>query len=179
MPGPQAQGRSGYVGDTPHLGATPSFQGVPPICCSLKGLRLLILPSLWRGQTGSCVLPRPWGCQSSGYEESLFHISLSQGPQGEVQGGKLQLCLQCGLLVRRELTLWGSACPLGHVGGGQSALTVLGAHRRMPGGKWLTCLLSPSAPDSGYNLDVRSVQNLSIPHAGRHFGYRVLQVGNG
>ncbi|KAB0394843.1 hypothetical protein E2I00_008078, partial [Balaenoptera physalus] len=30
-----------------------------------------------------------------------------------------------------------------------------------------------------YNLDVRHVQNFSIPHAGRHFGYRVLQVGNG
>nr|KAF6440836.1 integrin subunit alpha L [Rousettus aegyptiacus] len=35
------------------------------------------------------------------------------------------------------------------------------------------------AAASGYNLDVRHVQNLSIPHAGRHFGYRVLQVGNG
>ncbi|XP_036134771.1 integrin alpha-L isoform X2 [Molossus molossus] len=32
---------------------------------------------------------------------------------------------------------------------------------------------------SSYNLDVRYVQNLSFPHAGRHFGYRVLQVGNG
>ncbi|XP_066131840.1 integrin alpha-L isoform X1 [Saccopteryx bilineata] len=31
---------------------------------------------------------------------------------------------------------------------------------------------------SGYNLEVRHVQNLSFPHAGRHFGYRVLQVGN-
>nr|KAF6489736.1 integrin subunit alpha L [Molossus molossus] len=29
---------------------------------------------------------------------------------------------------------------------------------------------------SSYNLDVRYVQNLSFPHAGRHFGYRVLQV---
>nr|KAF6283726.1 integrin subunit alpha L [Pipistrellus kuhlii] len=28
---------------------------------------------------------------------------------------------------------------------------------------------------SGYNLDVRQVQNLSFPDAGRHFGYRVLQ----
>ncbi|XP_011376967.1 integrin alpha-L isoform X1 [Pteropus vampyrus] len=34
------------------------------------------------------------------------------------------------------------------------------------------------APASGYNLDVCHVQSLSIPHAGRHFGYRVLQVGN-
>lgn len=32
---------------------------------------------------------------------------------------------------------------------------------------------------SGYNLDERHVQNLSFPHAGRHFGYRVLQVGTG
>ncbi|XP_045428399.1 integrin alpha-L isoform X4 [Pipistrellus kuhlii] len=32
---------------------------------------------------------------------------------------------------------------------------------------------------SGYNLDVRQVQNLSFPDAGRHFGYRVLQVGSG
>ncbi|XP_020014253.1 integrin alpha-L isoform X2 [Castor canadensis] len=31
----------------------------------------------------------------------------------------------------------------------------------------------------GYNLDVRHVQSFSFPHAGRHFGYRVLQVGNG
>ncbi|XP_016074668.1 PREDICTED: integrin alpha-L [Miniopterus natalensis] len=31
---------------------------------------------------------------------------------------------------------------------------------------------------SSYNLDVRHVQNLSFPQAGRHFGYRVLQVGN-
>ncbi|XP_054438653.1 integrin alpha-L isoform X2 [Pteronotus mesoamericanus] len=31
---------------------------------------------------------------------------------------------------------------------------------------------------SSYNLDVGHVQNLSFPHAGRHFGYRVLQVGN-
>ncbi|KAM8777560.1 integrin alpha-L [Rhynchonycteris naso] len=31
---------------------------------------------------------------------------------------------------------------------------------------------------SSYNLEVRHVQNLSFPHAGRHFGYRVLQVGN-
>nr|KAF6489734.1 integrin subunit alpha L [Molossus molossus] len=29
---------------------------------------------------------------------------------------------------------------------------------------------------SSYNLDVRYVQNLSFPHAGRHFGYRVLQL---
>ncbi|XP_022382098.1 integrin alpha-L isoform X3 [Enhydra lutris kenyoni] len=32
---------------------------------------------------------------------------------------------------------------------------------------------------SGYNLEVRHVQNFSFPHAGRHFGYRVLQVGDG
>lgn len=32
---------------------------------------------------------------------------------------------------------------------------------------------------SGYNLDVRQVQSLSSPHSQRHFGYRVLQVGNG
>ncbi|XP_042522758.1 integrin alpha-L [Dipodomys spectabilis] len=31
---------------------------------------------------------------------------------------------------------------------------------------------------SSYNLDVRHVQEFSSPHAGRHFGYRVLQVGN-
>nr|KAF6283727.1 integrin subunit alpha L [Pipistrellus kuhlii] len=31
---------------------------------------------------------------------------------------------------------------------------------------------------SGYNLDVRQVQNLSFPDAGRHFGYRVLQLDN-
>uniref|UniRef100_A0A8D1EAR0 VWFA domain-containing protein n=1 Tax=Sus scrofa TaxID=9823 RepID=A0A8D1EAR0_PIG len=30
-----------------------------------------------------------------------------------------------------------------------------------------------------YNLDVRHVQHFSFPLAGRHFGYRVLQVGNG
>uniref|UniRef100_A0A671FA61 Integrin subunit alpha L n=1 Tax=Rhinolophus ferrumequinum TaxID=59479 RepID=A0A671FA61_RHIFE len=35
------------------------------------------------------------------------------------------------------------------------------------------------APASSYNLEVRHVQNLNFPHAGRHFGYRVLQVGNG
>ncbi|XP_045641954.1 integrin alpha-L isoform X1 [Ursus americanus] len=35
------------------------------------------------------------------------------------------------------------------------------------------------APASGYNLEVRHVQNFSFPHAGRHFGYRVLQVGDG
>ncbi|XP_057606762.1 integrin alpha-L isoform X2 [Hippopotamus amphibius kiboko] len=35
------------------------------------------------------------------------------------------------------------------------------------------------APAWSYNLDVRHVQNFSVPHAGRHFGYRVLQVGNG
>ncbi|XP_058425614.1 integrin alpha-L isoform X2 [Diceros bicornis minor] len=35
------------------------------------------------------------------------------------------------------------------------------------------------APASSYNLDVRHVQNFSFPDAGRHFGYRVLQVGNG
>uniref|UniRef100_A0A8C9JJM2 Integrin subunit alpha L n=1 Tax=Panthera tigris altaica TaxID=74533 RepID=A0A8C9JJM2_PANTA len=31
---------------------------------------------------------------------------------------------------------------------------------------------------SSYNLEVRHVQNFSFPHAGRHFGYRVLQVGD-
>ncbi|XP_048189238.1 integrin alpha-L [Perognathus longimembris pacificus] len=30
-----------------------------------------------------------------------------------------------------------------------------------------------------YNLEVRHVQTFSSPHAGRHFGYRVLQVGRG
>ncbi|NP_937864.2 integrin alpha-L [Bos indicus x Bos taurus] len=35
------------------------------------------------------------------------------------------------------------------------------------------------APAWSYNLDVRHVQNFSFPLAGRHFGYRVLQVGNG
>nr|XP_025709990.1 integrin alpha-L-like isoform X1 [Callorhinus ursinus] len=35
------------------------------------------------------------------------------------------------------------------------------------------------APASGYNLEVRHVQNFSFPLAGRHFGYRVLQVGDG
>ncbi|XP_045364266.2 integrin alpha-L isoform X2 [Camelus bactrianus] len=35
------------------------------------------------------------------------------------------------------------------------------------------------APAWSYNLDVRHVQNFSFPQAGRHFGYRVLQVGNG
>jgi len=34
------------------------------------------------------------------------------------------------------------------------------------------------APASGYNLEVRHVQNFSFPLAGRHFGYRVLQVGD-
>ncbi|XP_029414937.1 integrin alpha-L isoform X2 [Nannospalax galili] len=29
-----------------------------------------------------------------------------------------------------------------------------------------------------YNLDVRHVKSFSLAHAGRHFGYRVLQVGN-
>uniref|UniRef100_A0A8C6AZ14 Integrin subunit alpha L n=1 Tax=Monodon monoceros TaxID=40151 RepID=A0A8C6AZ14_MONMO len=32
------------------------------------------------------------------------------------------------------------------------------------------------APAWSYNLDVQHVQNFSIPDAGRHFGYRVLQV---
>lgn len=32
---------------------------------------------------------------------------------------------------------------------------------------------------SSYNLDIRHVQNFSFPLAGRHFGYRVLQVGDG
>uniref|UniRef100_A0ABI8A8H8 VWFA domain-containing protein n=1 Tax=Felis catus TaxID=9685 RepID=A0ABI8A8H8_FELCA len=31
---------------------------------------------------------------------------------------------------------------------------------------------------SSYNLEVRHVQNFSFPQAGRHFGYRVLQVGD-
>ncbi|XP_006872037.1 PREDICTED: integrin alpha-L [Chrysochloris asiatica] len=35
------------------------------------------------------------------------------------------------------------------------------------------------APTSSYNLDVLHVQNFSFQDAGRHFGYRVLQVGNG
>ncbi|XP_032099091.1 integrin alpha-L isoform X1 [Sapajus apella] len=35
------------------------------------------------------------------------------------------------------------------------------------------------APTSSYNLDVRGAQCFSPPRAGRHFGYRVLQVGNG
>ncbi|KAI5131845.1 integrin alpha-L isoform X1 [Manis pentadactyla] len=34
------------------------------------------------------------------------------------------------------------------------------------------------APASSYNLEVRHVQNFSFPQAGRHFGYRVLQVGD-
>ncbi|XP_029804029.1 integrin alpha-L isoform X2 [Suricata suricatta] len=34
------------------------------------------------------------------------------------------------------------------------------------------------APALGYNLEVRHVHNFSFPHAGRHFGYRVLQVGD-
>ncbi|XP_013360308.1 PREDICTED: integrin alpha-L [Chinchilla lanigera] len=32
---------------------------------------------------------------------------------------------------------------------------------------------------SSYNLDVKEARNFSFPPAGRHFGYRVLQVGNG
>lgn len=32
---------------------------------------------------------------------------------------------------------------------------------------------------SSYNLDVRHVQNLNFPDAGRHFGYQVLQLGYG
>uniref|UniRef100_A0A8C7C6I1 Integrin subunit alpha L n=1 Tax=Neovison vison TaxID=452646 RepID=A0A8C7C6I1_NEOVI len=32
---------------------------------------------------------------------------------------------------------------------------------------------------AGYNLEVRHVRNFSFPPAGRHFGYRVLQVGDG
>uniref|UniRef100_A0A5F9DBB9 Integrin subunit alpha L n=1 Tax=Oryctolagus cuniculus TaxID=9986 RepID=A0A5F9DBB9_RABIT len=35
------------------------------------------------------------------------------------------------------------------------------------------------APAWSYNLDVHHVLSFSTPHAGRHFGYRVLQVGNG
>ncbi|XP_047390046.1 integrin alpha-L isoform X2 [Sciurus carolinensis] len=35
------------------------------------------------------------------------------------------------------------------------------------------------APASSYNLDTQNVQYFSIPQAGKHFGYRVLQVGNG
>uniref|UniRef100_A0A8C8YVP5 Integrin subunit alpha L n=1 Tax=Prolemur simus TaxID=1328070 RepID=A0A8C8YVP5_PROSS len=35
------------------------------------------------------------------------------------------------------------------------------------------------APAWSYNLDVRHVQSFSFAPAGRHFGYRVLQVGNG
>ncbi|XP_033074017.1 integrin alpha-L isoform X5 [Trachypithecus francoisi] len=35
------------------------------------------------------------------------------------------------------------------------------------------------APASSYNLDVRGARSFSPPRAGRHFGYRVLQVGNG
>ncbi|XP_012619678.1 integrin alpha-L isoform X2 [Microcebus murinus] len=38
-----------------------------------------------------------------------------------------------------------------------------------------TCLFTPSW---SYNLDVRHVQSFSFAPAGRHFGYRVLQVGN-
>uniref|UniRef100_A0A8I3WY54 Integrin subunit alpha L n=1 Tax=Callithrix jacchus TaxID=9483 RepID=A0A8I3WY54_CALJA len=34
------------------------------------------------------------------------------------------------------------------------------------------------APTLSYNLDVRGAQSFSPPRAGRHFGYRVLQVGN-
>ncbi|KAG8513629.1 Integrin alpha-L, partial [Galemys pyrenaicus] len=34
-------------------------------------------------------------------------------------------------------------------------------------------------PGWSYNLDVRHVRNFSIPQAGRHFGYSVLQVGTG
>ncbi|KAM5227355.1 integrin alpha-L [Ctenodactylus gundi] len=36
-----------------------------------------------------------------------------------------------------------------------------------------------AAQVSSYNLEVRHVQNFSFPDAGRHFGYRVQQVGNG
>ncbi|XP_055154780.1 integrin alpha-L isoform X3 [Symphalangus syndactylus] len=35
------------------------------------------------------------------------------------------------------------------------------------------------APASSYNLDVWGARSFSPPRAGRHFGYRVLQVGNG
>ncbi|KAL0617090.1 Integrin alpha-L [Plecturocebus cupreus] len=35
------------------------------------------------------------------------------------------------------------------------------------------------APTSSYNLDVQGAQSFSPARAGRHFGYRVLQVGNG
>uniref|UniRef100_A0A8C3X879 Integrin subunit alpha L n=1 Tax=Catagonus wagneri TaxID=51154 RepID=A0A8C3X879_9CETA len=35
------------------------------------------------------------------------------------------------------------------------------------------------APTWSYNLDVRHLQNFSFPLAGRHFGYRVLQAGDG
>ncbi|XP_040828949.1 integrin alpha-L isoform X2 [Ochotona curzoniae] len=33
-------------------------------------------------------------------------------------------------------------------------------------------------PATGYNLEVRGAQSFSFPPAGRHFGYRVLQVGD-
>lgn len=68
--------------------------------------------------------PGPGAARALGSRESRFHISLSQGPQGDVQGGRLQLCLWCGQLVRKEQGLWGSAHP---VSGCQSALTALGA----------------------------------------------------
>lgn len=49
-----------------------------------------------------------------------------------------------------------------------------------PGRKWLTSPLSPSGLASSYNLDVQHSQRLVFPDAsaGRHFGYRVLQVGS-
>ncbi|XP_045141518.1 integrin alpha-L [Echinops telfairi] len=52
-----------------------------------------------------------------------------------------------------------------------------------------TCHITPTrlllaasfllAPALSYNLDVLQIQNFSFQDSGRHFGYRVLQVGNG
>lgn len=117
--------------------------------------------------TGSCVLPRP---RAAGRRRPL-----SPRPRPPRPGPAPALPGQ------EAAGPSGSTHPLGHVGGSQSACGARGGGGR--GGPWPEVAdappLPPSALASGYNLDERHVQNLSFPHAGRHFGYRVLQVGTG
>ena len=157
------------LGDAFHL---PLSHGPPPSH-----------PSFFAGRPNGL-----WGVGSRSFEISPGVKAV----KGEAQGERSGSFWGVGSWLRRRRRTTPGFCgwthplrargrrPIGARGSG-GACGVAGPR------KWLTAPPpppppspppSPSAQVSSYNLEVRHVQNFSFPQAGRHFGYRVLQVGD-
>lgn len=154
----------------PALGQPHLFKGSLPSAPLLRASTFSSFLLCREDKQEVVSFPGPGAARALGTRESLLPYFPESRPSRGSPGRQITTCLGCG-----QLGLWGSAPLLGACG-----WWPISAHGsgRLLGEKQLTCPLSPSAPASGYNLDVCHVQSLSFPHAGRHFGYRVLQVGN-